>query len=48
MILIMYSLSDTLRTDSYETLGIVSIALIFIIIILSIWRTVYTFYRIFR
>ena len=39
---------ETLTTDAYLTLGIVGVALVFAIIILSIIRTIYTFVNIFQ
>lgn len=48
IIVVMERLVETLRVESYETLGIVGIIFIFLIILVSFLRMLYTFTKIYQ
>jgi amino acid transporter len=48
LIIVMASLLNTLRFESYETLGIVAIIFVFFIIVVTFIRFFYTFSRIYQ
>lgn len=45
LILVMETLIESLQTESYETLGIVGIAFIFVIIVSSFARAAFTWHN---
>lgn len=48
LIIVMVSLNDTLRYESFEILGIISLVFVILILIISIFRALLTGYNIYK